>query len=149
MNDVPVSENTRIFLNFGLFLEDGETVDSNLERDPVSFVYGDGSLLPGFEKRLLGMTAGEEGSFQIPPEDGFGQPNDNNIQVIKREHFSGEEQLERGMMFSFKDASGGELPGVIASVDEEEVHVDFNHPLAGRTITFRVRIDRVEPAELH
>lgn len=149
MSDVPVSENTRVHLNFALLLEDGAEVDSNFERDPVSFVFGDGSLLPGFEKHLRGMTAGQEAIFEVPPEDGFGQPNDNNIQVVKREHFADDEALAQGMMFSFKDAAGAEMPGVIASFDADEVHVDFNHPLAGRTITFKVLIDRVEPAELH
>ena len=149
MTAVPVSENTKVFLNFALLLENGNEVDSNFGGAPVSFVFGDGSLLPGFEKYLLGLRAGEEPSFDIPPEDGFGQPNDNNIQVIKREHFAAEDDLTPGMMFSFKDASGAELPGVIKSVDDNEVFVDFNHPLAGRTITFKVLIDRVEPAELH
>ncbi len=149
MSQVPVSENTRVHLNFALLLEDGNEVDSNFGHPPVSFVYGDGSLLPGFEKYLQGLVAGQEASFEIPPEDGFGQPNDNNIQVVKRDEFTPGESLEVGMMFSFKDAAGAELPGVIASFDEDEVRVDFNHPLAGRTITFKVLIDRVEPAELH
>ena len=53
------------------------------------------------------------------------------------------------MVFSFADAAGGELPGVVDSFDEDTVRVNFNHPLAGRTLTFEVKIDRVEPAELH
>ena len=149
MSDIPVSENTRVYLNFALLLEDGNEVDSNFDRDPVNFVIGDGSLLPGFERYLHGLEAGDEATFEVPPEDGFGQPNENNVQVVKREHFSAEENIEPGMVFSFKDAAGGELPGVIRSVDDDEVKVDFNHPLAGRIITFKVRIDRVEPAELH
>lgn len=149
MNDIPVSENTRVHLNFALLLEDGSEVDSNFGQEPVSFVMGDGSLLPGFEQCLHGLKAGDEASFEVPPEAGFGQPNDNNVQTVKREHFSAEENIEPGMVFSFQDASGGELPGVIKAVDDDEVSVDFNHPLAGRIITFKVLIDRVEPAELH
>lgn len=149
MSDIPVSENTRVHLNFSLLLEDGNEVDSNFGGEPVSFVMGDGSLLPGFEKYLHGLHAGDEAIFEVPPEDGFGQPNDNNIQTVKREHFADEEQLEPGMVFSFQDAAGGELPGVIREIADDEVQVDFNHPLAGRIITFKVRIDRVEPAELH
>ena len=53
------------------------------------------------------------------------------------------------MVFSFADAAGGELPGVVDSFDEDTVRVNFNHPLAGRTLRFEVKIDRVEPAELH
>ena len=83
------------------------------------------------------------------PEEGFGQPNDNNLQTIKRDQFDVESELEEGMVFSFADAAGGELPGVVKTFDEDEVTVDFNHPLAGRTLSFRVAIHNVEVAELH
>ncbi len=147
--DVPVSEGTRVFLNFSVSLEDGAEVDSNFGGDPVDFVVGDGSLLPGFERRLFGMSPGERQVFNVPPEDAFGQPNDNNVQLIPRSQFGNDAQLEQGVVFSFADASGGELPGLIVALDEDEVTVDFNHPLAGRTIVFDVQIHRVEPAELH
>ncbi len=149
MSQVPVSENTRVFLNFSLTLEDGHEVDSNYGSAPVSFVIGDGSLLPGFERQMFGMLAGDEGVFTVTPENAFGQPNDNNIQTIKRERFDDDIDLRAGMMFAFADAAGGELPGVVTEFDNNEVTVDFNHPLAGRTILFAVHIDKVEPAELH
>lgn len=149
MTDIAISENTRVTLNFSLRLEDGSEVDSNFGSAPVDFVIGDGSLLPGFERALMGLRPGDEAEVQVGPEDGFGQPNDNNIQVVKREHFDDAVTLEPGMVFSFADAAGGELPGVIADVDDSEVRVDFNHPLAGRTITFKVLIHKVEAAELH
>ncbi|MEH6582012.1 MAG: FKBP-type peptidyl-prolyl cis-trans isomerase [Halioglobus sp.] len=147
--DVPVSEGTRIFLNFSLSLEDGSEVDSNFGGEPVNFVFGDGSLLPGFEHLLLGMGAGQRNMFTVLPENAFGQPNDNNVQCISRDHFDDDVDLEIGLVFSFADAGGGELPGMLLSFDEEEVEVDFNHPLAGRKILFDVLIHRVEPAELH
>jgi len=144
-----IEPNTRITLNFSLALETGEEVDSNFGQDPVSFVMGDGSLLPGFERRLLGMRAGDEAEFLIPSEEGFGDPQDDNIQEIPRREFDEGAPPEPGMLFSFADAAGGEVPGMIAAVGEDSVTVDFNHPLSGRTIHFRVRIARVEPAELH
>jgi len=147
--NLPIEPNTRITLNFSLVLDTGEEVDSNFGQDPVSFVMGDGSLLPGFERRLLGMRTGDEAEFRIPSEEGFGDPQDDNIQEIPRREFDEEAPLEPGMLFSFADAAGGEVPGMIAAVGEDSVTVDFNHPLSGRTIHFRVRIARVEPAELH
>jgi FKBP-type peptidyl-prolyl cis-trans isomerase SlpA len=147
--DVPVSEGTRIFLNFSLSLEDGSEVDSNFGGEPVDFVYGDGSLLPGFEHLLLGMTAGQRSLFTVLPENAFGQPNDNNVQTILRKDFDSDVELELGLVFSFADASGGELPGMLLSFDDQEVKVDFNHPLAGRNIIFDVLIHRVTAAELH
>ena len=116
---------------------------------PASFVMGDGSLLPGFEACLVGMKAGEEGAFTILPEQGFGEPQEANYQDIPRHTFSSDSELEVGMVFSFADAAGGEVPGVVDSFDEDTVRVNFNHPLAGRTLRFEVKIDRVEPAELH
>ena len=87
--------------------------------------------------------------FRVPPEDAFGQPYDNNVQYLPRYRFDDDVELEMGLVFSFADAGGGELPGMILAVDDEEVTVDFNHPLAGRTILCDVHIHRVEPAELH
>jgi FKBP-type peptidyl-prolyl cis-trans isomerase SlpA len=147
--NVPVSEGTRVFLNFSVSLEDGSEVDSNFGGDPVDFVVGDGSLLPGFERLIFGMAAGDRQMFTVSPEDAFGQPNDNNVQYLPRDQFDEEAELEIGTVYSFADASGGELPGMIISYDEEEVTVDFNHPLSGRTILFDVLVHRVEPAELH
>ena len=147
--NVPVSEGTRVYLNFSVSLEDGSEIDSNFGGDPVEFVVGDGSLLPGFERLIFGMTAGERQLFSVAPENAFGQPNDNNVQYLPRSQFDADTKLEIGLVFSFADASGGELPGLIVAFDDEEVTVDFNHPLAGRNILFDVLVHRVEPAELH
>ena len=147
--NLEIESNTRVTLNFSLSLETGEEVDTNFGADPVSFVMGDGSLLPGFERRLIGMRAGDEAEFRIPPEEGFGEPQDDNVQFIPRTDFDEDAPLEPGMLFTFADAAGGEVPGMIAEVGDERVTVDFNHPLSGRTIHFKVRIAHVEPAELH
>ena len=147
--NLEIESSTRVTLNFSLTLETGEEVDSNFGADPVSFVMGDGSLLPGFERRLIGMRAGDEAEFRIPPEEGFGEPQDDNLQSIPRADFDSDTPLEPGMLFTFADAAGGEVPGMIVDVGDTTVTVDFNHPLSGRTIHFKVRIARVEPAELH
>lgn len=147
--EVPVSEGTRVYLNFCVSLEDGSEVDTNFGGDPVDFVVGDGSLLPGFERLLFGMSAGQRQMFSVAPENAFGQPNDNNVQYLPRDQFDDDVELEIGLVFSFADAGGGELPGMIIAYDDDEVTVDFNHPLSGRTILFDVLVHRVEPAELH
>ena len=88
---VPISEGTRVYLNFSVSLEDGSEVDSNFGGEPVAFVVGDGSLLPGFERLLFGMSAGQRQLFQVTPEDGFGQPNENNVQYLPRAQFEDDE----------------------------------------------------------
>ena len=147
--DGNVGEGTRVFLNFSLALEDGAEVDSNFGGEAVSFAIGDGSLLPGFEQRIIGMQSGERKLFQVPPEEAFGQPNENNVQRVPRDGFDDDLELELGLVCSFADAAGGELPGMIVGFDDTEVTVDFNHPLAGHTILFDVQIHRLEAVGLH
>jgi len=149
MNKVTVGEGTRVHLNFSISLEDGSEVDTNFGDESVSFAVGDGSLLPGFERLLFGMSPGERQMFVVSPENAFGQPNDDNVQSVSRDQFDDDIDLQIGLVYAFNDAGGGELPGMIISFDDDEVSVDFNHPLSGRTILFDVLIHRVEPAELH
>lgn len=146
MTDTTIGEGTRISLHFSLALEDGQTVDSTFGKAPASFEFGDGNLPAGFERYLRGLRAGDRKRFQVPPEDAFGQPNPNNIQTFPREHFSPDLELEPGLVVSFADASRAELPGVIQSIEEDQVQVDFNHPLAGQTLWFEVEILDVQPA---
>lgn len=139
-----ITEKSQVTLHFELSLEDGQVVDSNFEQSPASFTFGDGSLLPAFEEALLGLADGQEASFIMPPEKAFGVHNESNVQRMPRTQFSMD--LEEGMVVSFADMSKNELPGVIAEIGDEEVVVDFNHPLAGRALTFKVQIVAVQEA---
>ncbi|NRB39876.1 MAG: FKBP-type peptidyl-prolyl cis-trans isomerase [Pseudomonadales bacterium] len=139
-----ISESSQVTLHFSLELENGDLIDSTFGKNPATFTMGDGSLLKGFEKRMIGLKAGDKDAFLIPQEDGFGASNPNNIQQFKRSTFSNEQELAEGLIMSFADANGGELPGVIKAFDEKMVTVDFNHPLAGNKITFRVEIHDVK-----
>ena len=135
-----ISESSAVTLHFSLSFEDGAVIDSTFDKEPASFTMGDGSMLNGFEAKLLGMKAGDEAVFEITPEEGFGQPNPNNIQTFTKSDFSADLQIEEGLLISFADAQQSELPGVVKSVDGDTVIVDFNHPLAGRNIQFSVVI---------
>lgn len=149
MRELAIGPGTKVTLHFALQLESGEIVDSNFERDPAVFTVGDGNLLPGFEKALFGLYEGEHKTLLIPPEDGFGQRNPNNIQEVARSQFSPDLELSEGLMLSFADAQKTELPGVVRRFDEDIVEVDFNHPLAGRDILFEVSILKIEPVQVH
>jgi FKBP-type peptidyl-prolyl cis-trans isomerase SlpA len=149
MNDLAVGPGTEVTLHFALSLEDGSLIDSNFESEPVTFVMGDGNLLPGFEEVLVGLQAGDERSFVIPPEKGFGVHNPVNIQEFPRKQFPEDMELAEGLVLSFADAQQNELPGVVRAFDGDTVTVDFNHPLAGRDIAFKVRIIDVNPAITH
>jgi FKBP-type peptidyl-prolyl cis-trans isomerase SlpA len=140
MTHMVIAEGTDVTLHFSLALEDGTIIDSNFDAEPAHFSVGDGSLLPGFETVLIGLTAGHKKAFELGPEAGFGQANPNNIQRMPRKEFAPDMALEQGLVISFADANKAELPGVVASFNDDFVNVDFNHPLAGRSIHFDVEI---------
>ncbi|SDM11886.1 FKBP-type peptidyl-prolyl cis-trans isomerase SlpA [Modicisalibacter muralis] len=148
MSDYRIGDGMEVTLHFTLKLEDGTVVDSTRDKQPATFQVGDGNLPPGFEAPLAGLAKGDTGSYEISPEHAFGQHNPQNMQKIPRESFEGPE-LEEGLVMSFTDPNGGELPGVITEIDEKRVEVDFNHPLAGRTLTFDVEIIDVHPITTH
>ena len=138
---------TKVTLHFALVLEDGDIIDSNFETAPATFTVGDGNLLPGFESTLMGLVNGDEREFTIPPEDAFGQHNPQNVQRVDRSNFD-QQELEIGAMFSFQNGDG-ELPGVIIEFEDDEILIDFNHPLAGKNIIFQVKIMNIAPQSLH
>ncbi|GAB2526084.1 FKBP-type peptidyl-prolyl cis-trans isomerase [Microbulbifer agarilyticus] len=139
MSNNVIGEHSRVTLHFALKLDDGSEIDSNFEGEPATFIVGDGNLLPGFESALLGLKVGDEAEIEVPPEAGFGQRNPSNIQKVKKGHFSPDMELEEGLVVSF-DNGDGELPGVIRAIGDDDVEVDFNHPLAGQTVFFHVKI---------
>ena len=140
MSELFIAPDRRVTLHFALTLENGDVVDSTFDKAPATFDVGDGSLLPGFERKLFGLRKGDRAQFSVLPEDAFGQPNPNNVQRFKRDQFDAALELHKGLVISFADASKAELPGVIAEFDQQNVVVDFNHPLAGHTIAFDVEI---------
>lgn len=140
-----VGPDMSITLHFTVSLMDGTVMDSTRDREPATFVWGDGSLPPGFERVILGLRAGDRRSAVLQPEQGFGERNPDNVQHFRTNTFSPDMELSPGVVVNFRDASGGELPGVITDCDDDWVTVDFNHPLAGRDLHFEVEIIDVQP----
>ena len=144
---IPIREGLKVTLHFCLAMEDGEVIDSNYDSSPATFTVGDGNLLPGFEELLMGLVSGTETQFVLQPEKAFGQYNPENVQSVDRSAFD-QKELQPGLVMSFQNA-GGELPGVIKSISDDGVSVDFNHPLAGQAIVFSVRIVDVQLSGAH
>ena len=143
MTEQRIGPDKEVTLHFALGLENGDVVDSTFDKKPATFKVGDGNLLPGFEQQLYGLKAGDKRSLQVAPEQGFGQHNPQNVQVMPRNQFEGME-LSEGLLVIFKDAANAELPGVVKAFDDRQVTVDFNHPLAGKALTFEVEIIDVQ-----
>ena len=143
MTEPRIGQNTEVTLHFALRLENGDTVDSTFDKDPATFKVGDGNLLPGFEAAIFGFKAGDKRTLEILPENAFGQPNPQNVQIIARSQFK-DMELSEGLLVIFNDAANTELPGVVKAFDDDQVTIDFNHPLAGKTLTFDVEINDVQ-----
>ena len=131
-------------LHFSVAIENGVEIDNTRSRDePVSLVIGDGNLLPGFEKALFGLRAGDRRTVSLPPEDAFGEWNPENVQRFDTVKF--EQRPEVGHMIEFEDKAKASLFGVVMTVADDITEIDFNHPLAGKNITFAVEIFKVTP----
>ena len=135
-----INTSSHVKLNFALHHASGQTIDSTFDKGAVELTIGDGNLLEGFESCLIGLVAGDHQTFMVPPQEAFGQHNPANLQTIKRHQFGPDMVLEQGLVVSFSDAANTELPGVVKTIDGDNVVVDFNHPLAGVELTFEVEI---------
>ena len=140
--DRQIDAHCRVTLHFAVLLETGEEVDTTRRARPATFEMGDGKLLPGFEKALVGMQAGDDAQIVLEACDAFGEHHRSNVHILDVNKFAGIE-LEPGVMVSFA-APDGELPGVVQRVFSRTVEVDFNHPLAARRIIFDVSVLRVQ-----
>ena len=148
-DDTRIAQGSQVALHFSVALENGVEIDNTRSHpEPVNLVIGDGNLLEGFEKSLLGLRAGDRRTVHLPPEDAFGPWNPDNVQLFDTVQFvkTGEGRPEVGTMMEFQDKGGGTLAGVVKSVNDDKVEVDFNHPLAGRNVVFEVEIAKVTPA---
>ena len=140
-------------LHFSLLLTSGEVIDSNFEQEPPSFKLGDGSMLPGFERLLLGLGTGDDIEELLQPEQAFGTVNQGNFHrfpVAKFEQLLEDELIptEVGSMVCFKYPKGFDLAGVVTNISDDSIGIDFNHPLAGKQIIFRAKIISVIPANI-
>jgi len=141
VNNLSIVKESEVVMHFSIRLSDGSAVDSTkVANKPAKFVMGDGSLTLGFEACLLGLQVGQSETFTLPPESAFGLPNPDNIHHLELSKFSSDVPAEIGTIISFTQPNGEEIPGIIRDIVADSVTVDFNHPLAGQTVTFEVDV---------
>ena len=139
-----IGPGSTVIFHFDIKLSDGSAAESTrVHNKPAKLQMGDGSLSPAFEAQLSGMAAGDKRTFTLAPEDAYGMPNPDNIYYVDRSKFSADAPAKVGMIVGFAMPYGSELPCLIREVVGESVTVDFNHPLAGQTLTFNVEIVQV------
>jgi FKBP-type peptidyl-prolyl cis-trans isomerase SlyD len=142
---VKVAAQCVVSLDYSLHLGDGKVVDSSEGAEPLVYLHGSGQIIPGLEQALGGMEAGESKELTVSPKDGYGERDAENVQEITRDHF-GDRELKPGDEFVAIDDQKNEIPVRVESVAGDKVTVDFNHPLAGKTLHFAVTIKEVRAA---
>lgn len=138
----PVSRGSRVRMHFALSLAEGTEAVSTFGEQPLEFVVGDGTLLPALEENLLGQVAGSRRTFLLTPEHAYGARDEGLVHRMPVGEFA--ERPERGQIIAFALPNGEETPGTVLAVEDGTVVVDFNHPLAGRNLVFRVAILEVQ-----
>ncbi len=134
-----------VTLHLSIALEDGTEAVSTFGEAPVELQMGDGTLQPGLELALYGLKAGDTQTLNLLPDQAYGPRDPEMIQYMPLTDFDGEFTPEIGQIIAFALPDGEEAAGMILSVENGQVEVDFNHPLAGHEITFRVEIISVSP----
>jgi len=136
-----IQAGSSVLINYTLALEDGTVVESTHDTDPLRFSLGDGTLIEGLEAVLMGMKVGERQCLQLEAVEAFGFADETNVHMLTRDKFPEDMPLEKDLIVGFTTPSGEEVPGRIMDMpDDELVIVDFNHPLAGHSITFDVEV---------
>lgn len=141
-----ISENCVVYFHYTLTDDEGAELDSSAGQEPFVYLHGTRSIIPGLESALAGKSAGDELQVTVQPRDAYGEVNPELIQKVPREAFAGIEDLQEGMQFSTGESAGQALNITVRAVDEDEVTIDANHPLAGRVLHFDVRIEDVREA---
>lgn len=137
---MPIEINQTVKILFEVRI-DGELVDGSRSEKPFEFSYGVGQLIPGLERRIINMKAGEAASFRVPAAEAYGEYNPSAIQVLPIEDFAGIEDLKVGMQIQGEDENAEPIQLIVKEINEKEVIIDLNHPLAGKDIDYKVKID--------
>ena len=144
MRDVglAVADDLVVSLDYTLRLEDGQVVDTSAadEGKPLEFVQGQGEIIPGLEQALYGMRVGDVKEVVVAPVDGYGEHDPEAFEMVERQIFPAQMDLEPGTSLRLRESSGEILEAFVVDVRPEGVLLDFNHPLAGETLYFQVKI---------
>src|SRR5690606_102363 len=117
-------------------LTDGTTFDSSEGRDPLQFKVGEGQVIKGFDNALIDMEVGEKKTVNIPVDEAYGQPAQENFLEFQKSEFPEDIKPEVGAQLQLSDNQGNTFPVVVSEVKSESVILDANHPLSGKELVF-------------
>lgn len=121
-------------------LENGDVFDSSREQEPFEFTVGNRAVIPGFEKGVLGMEVGDTKTIEIPPEEAYGEKQDELVVEVKKSEFPEDITPTVGQRLQIKQGDGNPIVVTITDLTEESITLDANHPLAGYTLFFDVEV---------
>lgn len=135
-----VTEGNLVSVHYKGTHQNGEVFDSSYDRgSPIEFTVGAAQMIPGFEANVVGMSVGEKKSFTIEPDQAYGHRDPNAIQEVPRNTFPEGYPVAVGEMVQ-GESNGQPVRATIVSLQEGTVTLDFNHPMAGKTLTFDVEV---------
>jgi FKBP-type peptidyl-prolyl cis-trans isomerase SlyD len=136
-----------VSLDYELKLANDEVIDSSEENAPLEYLHGYKNIIPGLESELAGMAIGEQKQVTVLPEQAYGVRDPESVAEYPRDTFPESLKLEVGEPIAMRDSESGEsFQAVITEIHDETIMLDFNHPLAGETLFFKVKIaDLREP----
>ncbi len=136
-----VENGSQVSIHYRGTFEDGTEFDSSKSHGgPMTCRVGEGKLIAGFETALNGMTEGETKSVTIPPEEAYGDQNPDAVQTVPRTVFPDDFELKEGATVYGTNSLGQEMMAKINSFDDENAVLDFNHPMAGKTLNFEISV---------
>jgi len=133
-------------IDYSLHLGDGKVVDHSDPGEPLSYLHGEGEIVPGLESALEGAEVGDRRQVSVSPGDGYGEYDPGGIQRVPRQAFPPDFQPQAGMELSAQGPDGDEVAFLIQRVEPDAVTIDLNHPLAGKTLHFDVTVREVREA---
>jgi len=146
--NLTVADGLIVSLDYTLHLDDGTLISASAGQSPLEFLQGQGQVIPGLERALYGMGVGDEKEIVVSPAEGYGDRDPKAFRVISSNEFPPEMTLERETAIRMRDRSGRVVVAFVADVSPDGVLLDFNHPLAGQTLHFHVRVSALrDPAD--
>jgi FKBP-type peptidyl-prolyl cis-trans isomerase 2 len=139
-----VEENDKVALHYTGTLINGETFDSSEGRDPLSFEVGSGQVIPGFDKAVRGMKVDESKKFTIPSAEAYGEPNEELVYEVPLASIPAELKPHEGQRLVSNLEDGRQIPVTVTKVAEDTITLDANHPLAGKDLTFDIKIVSID-----
>lgn len=120
--------------------EDGTVFDTSMNREPLEFTIGEGQLIPGFEKAVVGMEPGQSLTTEVPAAEAYGPYNEEMLLVVGKDQFPEDVNPQVDQQLQVRQADGRTFVVRVTDVSDSEVTLDANHPLAGEDLTFEIEL---------